>query len=102
MSHVQESRAGSDGRLVPVASTREPQTLLSGRQLTAETVGLTKPAMALQPPVTQVPWQWHIYMGTPPMCPEEPPARPRDPSAAGGTLCQLSHPWPKLLEVASR
>lgn len=42
MSHVEESRAGSDGRLVPVPFTRDPQTLLSGRQLTAESGGINK------------------------------------------------------------
>ena len=102
MSHVEVSRAGTDGRLVPVPSTRDPQTLLSGRQLTAEMRGLIKKVLAPQPPVTLAPRQWHICMGALPMCPEEPLEWPQDPSAAGGTPCQLSHPWPKLLEVASR
>lgn len=41
MFHVEESRAGS-GQVVPVPSTRDPQTLLSGRQLTAETGGINE------------------------------------------------------------
>lgn len=43
----------------------------------------------------------HLH-GDTSICPQEPLGWPQDPSAVGGTLCQLSCPWPKLLEVASR
>lgn len=63
VSHVEESRAGSDGRLAPAPSPRDPQTLLSGRQLPAETGRLMKAALALQPAVTLA--VARLHRGTP-------------------------------------
>lgn len=92
MSQGGEARAGSDGRLVPVPSTRDHQTQLSGGQLTAEMGELMKTALALQPPAIPAPQPWHICMGTPQSVPRSHRGGPKTPPLWGEPCASLVAP----------